>query len=124
MTNERVLAHQLRNAIAWLETTVVPTQAQWDMHERTLRRTVQLLERRADETDKLSAALTVSRGQWIHSVNARQCLEALGVPPDEPAERQKWPTTDPATAYDPKPSCPLCGRTDNHTHTAGPFGMT
>lgn len=20
--------------------------------------------------------------------------------------------------------CPLCGRTDNHTHTAGPFGMT
>lgn len=28
--------------------------------------------------DRLRAALLVSRGQWIHSVNAKQCLEALG----------------------------------------------
>lgn len=35
------------------------------------------------ENDKLREALSISRGQWIHSVNAFQCLEALGeeVPP-------------------------------------------
>jgi hypothetical protein len=49
-SNERVLALQLRAAIAWLESTVVPTQAQWDMHHRTLRRIAELLERPAAET--------------------------------------------------------------------------
>jgi len=38
---------------------------------------------------RLRAALTISRGQWIHSVNAIQCLEALGEPiPDYVLERQ------------------------------------
>jgi len=27
---------------------------------------------------ELCDALTISRGQWIHSVNAKQCLVALG----------------------------------------------
>lgn len=30
------------------------------------------------ENNRLREALSVSRGQWIHSVNAKQCLEALG----------------------------------------------
>lgn len=29
------------------------------------------------QRDALLAALTVSRGQWIHSVNAAQCLAAI-----------------------------------------------
>jgi hypothetical protein len=29
------------------------------------------------EIERLRAALTISRGQWIHSVNAAQCLAAL-----------------------------------------------
>jgi hypothetical protein len=29
------------------------------------------------ERDELRNALVVSRGQWIHSVNAEQCLQAL-----------------------------------------------
>jgi hypothetical protein len=33
------------------------------------------------EADQLRAALIVSRGQWIHSVNAQQCLAALGERP-------------------------------------------
>lgn len=32
----------------------------------------------AAKIQKLEAALSVSRGQWIHSINAKQCLEALG----------------------------------------------
>ena len=27
--------------------------------------------------DELVAALEISRGQWIHSINAKQCLDAL-----------------------------------------------
>lgn len=38
-------------------------------------RCIELLRMRID---KLRAALTISRGQWIHSVNRNQCLEALG----------------------------------------------
>ena len=30
------------------------------------------------EIERLRAALEISRGQWIHSVNASQCLAALG----------------------------------------------
>lgn len=30
------------------------------------------------EIERLRAALSVSRGQWIHSVNAEQCMIALG----------------------------------------------
>lgn len=43
-----------------------------------------LLDEAADEIERLRAALSASRGQWIHSVNARQCLEALGEAQDEP----------------------------------------
>ena len=36
-----------------------------------------------DRINILEAALTVSRGQWIHSVNADQCLAALGSTRDD-----------------------------------------
>jgi hypothetical protein len=42
-----------------------------------------LVYRMRDEILRLRAALTISRGQWIHSVNAVQCLEALGEPVPE-----------------------------------------
>ena len=38
----------------------------------------------AREVERLRAALSISRGQWIHSVNAKQCMEALGDSPAEP----------------------------------------
>lgn len=34
--------------------------------------------RGADEIERLRAALSVSRGQWIHSANAEQCMNAMG----------------------------------------------
>lgn len=37
-----------------------------------------ILERGEGEAQRLRAALTATRGQWIHSVNAAQCFEALG----------------------------------------------
>lgn len=48
------LAQELRDAIAWLESTVVPTQLQWGVHERGLRRAVRFLEGRAPETTATS----------------------------------------------------------------------
>ncbi len=30
-----------------------------------------------DKLNKAKDALIITRGQWIHSVNAKQCLEAL-----------------------------------------------
>lgn len=54
---------------------------------KTIERLTREVERRAEKLDcalareiELRAALSISRGQWIHSVNAAQCLEALGEP--------------------------------------------
>jgi hypothetical protein len=44
------------------------------------------IEWAAKQIELLRNALSVSRGQWIHSVNANQCLEALGeLSPSEPS---------------------------------------
>jgi nitrogen fixation protein FixH len=42
------------------------------------------------ENERLRAALTVSRGQWIHSVNAKQCLDALGEPALDVSDEQRY----------------------------------
>ena len=48
----------------------------------------EILIRALSEIVSLRAALTMSRGQWIHSVNAAQCLKALGEPiPDYVRDR-------------------------------------
>lgn len=37
--------------------------------------------RNSAERDRLREALEISKGQWIHSVNSAQCLEALNKTP-------------------------------------------
>lgn len=48
-----------------------------DIMSRVITAHITEVARLTAEKERLRAALTVSRGQWIHSVNAQQCLAAL-----------------------------------------------
>lgn len=55
------------------------------IHDVTLEKAADEIERLQGKNAELRRALMSCRAQWIHSVNAKRCLEALDIYPYDPA---------------------------------------